>query len=371
MELPSHFNNSNTNDTLQNGVNENESSDNLSSRNYTAIAPETAEANVTVSNKPKKAEVATYVYNDDDDSLDVSLYIDSVPKGKATVSKGEQQTFGNFSLTLGFHRFKIVWEDPSPKKVYESEQNEEIKGDDAVILYTTEHREPEEHDLTVSVKNENDKKTTAYLYIDGIYESDKEISESSTDDFSSVSVKEGTHDISLKWLDPYTNDEYEVKKRITIEGDANVIFVASKGTSFSDNGKSIDTTDYATPEGNTNYESTGTSSGSSAFSGYTDHGRINSSSTNDSAISSTANNVADNSSEAVNTSNTTADTIADIDGSTEGISNNTFDPTAIKTLSAKESPIDENKKPQDTGWEDVSIIYPLVLVAAIYFVLRH
>jgi len=75
----------------------------------------------------------------------------------------------------------------------------------------------------------NDKSTNAYLYIDGIYQERKEISEDSTNDFSSVSIEEGVHDVSLKWLDPYTNDQYEKTKRVTIEGDSALVFRRRKG----------------------------------------------------------------------------------------------------------------------------------------------
>ncbi|MDD1762677.1 MAG: hypothetical protein LUQ59_10655, partial [Methanothrix sp.] len=228
---------------------ENYSSQNASVTNATE-ASETSDANTAASqNAAKKAEVAAYVYNDDDDSLDVSLYIDSVPKGKADVSKGEEETFGNFTLDQGIHRFKIIWKDEDTDKVYESEIKKEINGDDAVSLYTTGHSEPEEYDLTASVKNENDKSINAYLYIDGIYEDSQEISEESTDDFSSASIEEGIHDVSLKWLDPYTNDQYEKTKRVTIEGDSAVVFVAGKGTSFQDLGKAAETTEGAASSG--------------------------------------------------------------------------------------------------------------------------
>jgi hypothetical protein len=75
----------------------------------------------SASKEIKKAEVALYVYNDDDDSLDVSLYIDSVPKGKTDVSKGKEETFGNFTVNQGIHRFKIIWKDEDTNEVYESE----------------------------------------------------------------------------------------------------------------------------------------------------------------------------------------------------------------------------------------------------------
>jgi len=148
--------------------------------------------------------------------------------------------FGNYSLKVGFHRFKIVWKDPDTNKVYESELSKEISGDDAVILYTVEHTAPDKFDLSVSVKNENNKGTKAYLYIDGKYENTQQLSADSTTEFDKVSVEEGFHDVSIRWLDPYTNSEYEKKKRVTLDNDEAVIFIATKGASFEDKGEAPD-----------------------------------------------------------------------------------------------------------------------------------
>lgn len=197
-------------------------------------ALENASENKTIASK--SAEIATYVYNDDNDKLEVSLYIDSVPRGKAEVDKGSEEKFDNYTLRTGTHRFKIMWKDPDTNKAYESEQKVEVSSDDVVRLYTTEHLEPQKFNLQVGVKNENDKETTAYLYIDGKFEKSLDLKEQSTSEFDQVSVEEGVHDVSLRWLDPYTNSEYEKKKRVTVDDDKAVVFLATKGISFEESG---------------------------------------------------------------------------------------------------------------------------------------
>jgi hypothetical protein len=313
------------------------------------FAPEnsTSDMNESAIKSVKTVEVAAYVYNDDDDSLDVSFYIDSVPKGKTDISKGEEETFGNYTLNPGFHRFKIFWKDPDTEKVYESEQKEEITEDDVISLFTTEHNEPEEYDLTVSVKNENDKSTNAYLYIDGIYENDKEISEDRTDDFSSASVEEGVHDISVRWLDPYTNCQYEKTKRITIEGDSAVIFVASRGASFEDLGEAEKTSEPAASFAEASFFRSSTSTDAkTAAEGETDED----SSTYDSTEKSNENDAQDIENEE--------------SAATEAL-------YPVKSLSVMESADENSSKGKNGGWSNVSIIYPLALLAAAYLVFRH
>ncbi len=328
----------------------------------------TSDVNESAIKGVKTAEVAAYVYNDDDDSLDVSLYIDSVPKGRTDVSKGEEEAFGNYTLNLGFHRFKITWKDPDTEKVYESEQKEEITDDDVISLYTTEHNEPDEHDLTVSVKNENDKSTNAYLYIDGIYENNKEISEESTDDFSSASVEEGVHDISVRWLDPYTNDQYEKTKRITIEGDSAVIFVASRGASFEDFGEFAKTAETATSTAETSYfkSSTSMDDAVTAVEGEIDED----SGTYDGTEGSNENDDQD-SADNENTIGTSTESLAienDIENEGSAATGTLY---SMKSLSATETPDEKSSKQKNGGWSNVSIVYPLILLAAAYLVLRH
>lgn len=322
--------------------------------------------NASASEDTKKAGVAIYVYNDDDDSLDVSLYIDSVPKGKADVSKGEEETFGNFTLDQGIHRFKIIWKDEDTNEVYESEIKKEIVGDDVISLYTTGYNEPEEYDLTVSVKNENDKSTNAYLYIDGIYEDNQEISEESTDDFSEASVEEGVHDISLRWLDPYTNDQYEKKKRVTVEGDNAVVFVISKGTSFQDLGQA---------------KSPGEDTEKSEASYFSSDSDMKGSERSIIDQSENADGMGENISE-----NNDLNDVGNHSGNDDGISGDeetepvneetqavtpSYGQSSFLTLSATGSTLAADAESEEGGWGRISVVYPLVLFLAAYIIFRH
>lgn len=354
-----------------------DSSTQKESATNTTEASETSDVNTIASQNSKKAEVAAYVYNDDDDSLDVSLYIDSVPKGKTDVSKGEEETFGNFTLNHGIHRFKIIWKDSDTEKVYESEIEKEITGDDVISLYTTGHNEPEEFDLTASVKNENDKSIKAYLYIDGIYEDNQEISEESTDDISDASVEEGVHDVSVRWLDPYTNDQYEKKKRVTIEGDSAVIFVANKGASFKDLSKAAETVEDSVSSETLDFGSRITTSKAP--------GTLNASESEngggtydvaDNDYNGEENSNLDNADNAGTSNDATVDNIAQGE---KPRSENTGTQDAVKTrgtysvriLSTIDGLFGDNSKAKEDGWSNLSIIYPLVLLAAAYLVFRH
>jgi len=362
-----------------------------SAENETKYA-EAANVNGTVSENARKAEVAAYVYNDDDDSLDVSLYIDSVPKGKADVSSGEEETFGNFSLDQGIHRFKIIWKDEDTEKLYESEIKKDIKGDDAVSLYTAGHNEPEEYDLTVSVKNENDREITAYLYVDGIYQDSQDISEESTDDFSSASVEEGVHDVSFKWLDPYTNDQYEKTKRVAVEGDSAVIFVASIGTSFQDLGVAEVSAEATKGSESSGYSASLDSSFSSPSS--SNSLALDDPASNDSKSingdSGAADGEKNDSIESIPDSEVSQkDTIEDYitddrqtgtgSESAENSAEEANSPYSMKTLSTVGGWLGDIEGKEDGaneasgggGWLRLSPIYVIVLLAAAYVVLRH
>ncbi len=349
-------------------------------------------------NTAKKAEIAAYVYNSDNDELDVSLFIDSLPNGRVEVAKGSQETFGNYSLELGFHKFKITWKDSDTNEAYESELKKELSGDDAVILYTEEHIEPNKFDLTVSVKNENDKATNAYLYIDKSFETTQELSEDSTTAFSKVSVEEGVHDVSIRWLDPYTNAEYEKKKRITVDDDKAVIFIATKGASFEDKGEVIDaaeeleTARASSFESNTKAEdsrtatkdeaddSTGSYNGTGADDTEADDTEADDTEADGTGTDSNTDNITSDSEDDVdaseddgNTSDTnTANAVeAEKENAISKDSVNTEYLQAFRTLNAKESPTEESTKPKSRGWGNVSFIYPLILLAASYLVFRH
>jgi len=185
----------------------------------------------------KEIEKATnnaivYVFNNDDDKLDVSLFIDSEFKSTEDISKENEVKFGSYPLETGTHKFKISWWDDDPKKSYEVERVEELDEDKAITLYTTKNTEPEEFDVTITVVNQNDKDLDAYLYIDGGYEKSKEVKKENNADFGKIDVEEGLHEFSVRWRDPDTKVEYEKRKTVRIEGDDVVVFYAPKGIVF-------------------------------------------------------------------------------------------------------------------------------------------
>jgi hypothetical protein len=361
--------------------------------NNGSLADDSTAKNTTSKNVPENitnitknisdnAEISVYVYNDDNDRMDISLFIDSLPKGKAEADKGTQEKFGNYSLRVGFHRFKIAWKDPDTNKVYESELNKEISGDDAVILYTVEHTAPDKFDLLVSVKNDNDKETKAYLHIDGKYENTQLLSADSTTEFDKVSLEEGVHDVSIRWLDPYTNSEYEKKKRVTVDNDEAVIFIASKGVSFKDKGEAPTVSEINAPYDAPNYEH-------SANSGIDNVNAENNANKTDNIINldnssskiDNSTDKVDNGTDKVNNSTNTIDKRTNesenlINDTTVNKANDkgieeTSNPYYLNTLRVENKSGENETNSSQAGLSALPLIYPVVLLIAVYLVFRR
>jgi len=177
-------------------------------------------------------DVHVYVTNKDDDSLDVSLFIDSELKETKSVSSDSEAKFDGYSLSKGIHRFKITWWDEDVKKSFESEDAKDVQEETSVNLYTTLNDEPEKFDLAVKLTNENTKDLVAYLYVDDNFEKNKEISGESTSDMGTLSLEEGVHNISVRWRDKDTKIEYVKKKKVVVTKDDAVIFYVPAGISF-------------------------------------------------------------------------------------------------------------------------------------------
>ncbi len=187
---------------------------------------------VVVEAEPTTAEAVVYVFNNDDDTLSISLFIDSELKDTEDVSKEKEKKFGNYQLEGGSHKFKITWWDDDTKKTHEEELIATIEDETAVTLYATQNKEPEEFEVSVMLRNDNQEDLEAYLYIDGEYEKQKTAKKESTTDFGKFDLEEGTHELSVRWQDPDTNIEYEKKKTIRIDGTDVVTFYAPKGMTF-------------------------------------------------------------------------------------------------------------------------------------------
>jgi hypothetical protein len=176
--------------------------------------------------------VHIYVSNKDDDSQDITLFIDSMLMETKSVSSDSDATYSTYPLPEGSHRFKITWWDEDVKKSFEAEETKDIQGETSVNLYTTLNDEPEKFDLSVKLTNENSKDLDAYLYVDDSYEKNKEVSKESTSDFGTLSLEEGVHNLSVRWQDKETKIEYEKRKRVTVSNDDVVVFYAPAGVSF-------------------------------------------------------------------------------------------------------------------------------------------
>lgn len=176
--------------------------------------------------------VHVYVTNKDDDSLEVSLFIDSELKDTKSVSSDSEAKFDGYSLSKGIHRFKITWWDEDVKKSFEAEDTKDVREETSVNLYTTLNDEPEKFDLAIKLTNENTKDLVAYLYVDDNFEKNKEISGESTSDLGTLSLEEGVHNISVRWRDKDTKIEYVKKKKVVVTKDDAVIFYVPAGISF-------------------------------------------------------------------------------------------------------------------------------------------
>jgi len=176
--------------------------------------------------------IHVYVSNKDDDSLDVSLFIDSELKDTKSISSDSESKYDSYPLPAGPHNFKITWWDEDIKKSCEAEETVDVRGESSVNLYTTANDEPEEYDLSVTLTNENSKDLDAYLYVDGNFEKNKEVSKEDTTDFGTISLEEGAHNLSVRWRDADTKIEYEKKKKITLSKDDAVVFYVPAGISF-------------------------------------------------------------------------------------------------------------------------------------------
>lgn len=182
--------------------------------------------------EPTISEAAVYVFNRDDDTLSVSLFIDSQLKMTEDVAKDKEKKFANYPLESGPHSFAITWWDDDTKKTHREETVATIDGVTAVTLYTARNTGPEKFDVNVMLRNDNSEDLEAYLYINGEYERLKTAKKESTTDFGKFSIDEGTHILAVRWLDPATKIEYENRKTVRVEGKSAVTFYAPKGMTF-------------------------------------------------------------------------------------------------------------------------------------------
>lgn len=176
--------------------------------------------------------VHVYVKNEDDDSLEVSLFIDSDLKETKTVSSGSEGKFDVYPLQRGDHSFRITWWDEDVKRSCEAEERRTIDVEAPVNLYTISNSAPEKFDISVQIENENKRDLEAYLYVDDSFKKSKSVSKESRADMGSVSLEEGSHNLSVRWRDKDTGIEYEKRRRIEVSRDDIVVLYLPEGLAF-------------------------------------------------------------------------------------------------------------------------------------------
>ena len=92
-----------------------------------------------------------------------------------------------------------------------------------VTINSEAPRSPEYTDTTVFVKNLDDDKLTVFLYIDGNYINDKDVSSGSTKEYSTYKLVEGQHTFKIKWYDHDTKQEHEKIEERSVSGDTDVV----------------------------------------------------------------------------------------------------------------------------------------------------
>ncbi|HOG98402.1 MAG TPA: hypothetical protein PLV49_05845 [Methanothrix soehngenii] len=206
----------------------------LASGEETNLSTDAAPSNLTDGNTSAKEGIPVHVYitNNDNEKLDVSLFIDSELIDRKSISSGADQKIDSYPLEKGSHTFKISWWDEDVKSSFEVEEIKDITAETSVNLYTTLNEEPEEFEITVNLVNENSRELEAFLYADGSFEKSKKVGKESSAELGKINLKEGIHNLSVRWQDDDTRIEYEKTKKLMVKRDEVVIFYAPKGVSF-------------------------------------------------------------------------------------------------------------------------------------------
>ncbi|MBN1236439.1 MAG: hypothetical protein JW999_10415 [Methanotrichaceae archaeon] len=163
-----------------------------------------------------------------DTNLDVNLSVDSDFKEQYSCSPNSEIGPYSYNLIAGTHKFKIDWYDTETKQSKQLIKEKNISTNDWIKFYI--YRVPK-YKLTVYVKNEAEKETQVFLYVDGNFRDKIEVGNvipGKKDPFI-VELEQGDHEVSIKWIDPITNQEYKKTKRVYLDGDESLSFVATKG----------------------------------------------------------------------------------------------------------------------------------------------
>ena len=84
---------------------------------------------------------------------------------------------------------------------------------------------PNETDTYVYVKNLDDDKLTVFLFIDGNFIIDKDVSSGSTKKYSNYKLLEGSHTFKIKWYDLDTEAWYEQTTEYSVSGETDLVVI--------------------------------------------------------------------------------------------------------------------------------------------------
>lgn len=84
---------------------------------------------------------------------------------------------------------------------------------------------PNETDTYVYVKNLDDDKLTVFLFIDGDFITDKDVSSGSTKKYSNYKLLEGLHIFRIRWYDLDTEEWHEKIKEYSVSGETDLVAI--------------------------------------------------------------------------------------------------------------------------------------------------
>ena len=97
--------------------------------------------------------------------------------------------------------------------------------DATVTIDSTASAPPNETDTYVYVKNLDDDKLTVFLFIDGNFIIDKDVSSGSTKKYSNYKLLEGSHAFKIKWYDLDTEKWYETTTEYSVSGETDLVVI--------------------------------------------------------------------------------------------------------------------------------------------------
>lgn len=163
------------------------------------------------------------------------LYIDGKEEDYLSTIPGNDRTpFPRYRKTDEFikpgkHTFTVAWRDPLTGRFQSNSVTQEIRLNELNEVTIDVFLRPV-YNLKVSAKNENEDSTVAYLYVDNDFVASRLLKEG-WDSFESIAINSGSHEVSIRWLDPITNKEYQKKKKIFVDGEESLLFITTKGMS--------------------------------------------------------------------------------------------------------------------------------------------